>query len=56
MTLITRLGATLIVLAAVLPFVASTSVSKSSCKTNEFWQVEPFFSLDSISLKLIYFY
>ncbi|KAJ7492607.1 protein priA [Mycena latifolia] len=38
MTLITRLGAALFVLAAVLPFAASTTVSKSkSCKSNEFW-------------------
>ncbi|KAJ7357379.1 protein priA [Mycena albidolilacea] len=37
MTLITRLGAALVVLAAALPFAASTSVSSNSCRSNEFW-------------------
>ncbi|KAJ7181671.1 protein priA [Mycena crocata] len=37
MTLITRLGAALFVLAATLPFAASTAVNSKSCKSNEFW-------------------
>lgn len=37
MTLITRLGAALIVLAATLPFAAATAVKSNSCKSSEFW-------------------
>ncbi|KAJ6519830.1 protein priA [Mycena sanguinolenta] len=40
MTLITRLGAILLVAAAALPFAASKSVSSDSCKSNEFWYEE----------------
>ncbi|KAJ7783798.1 protein priA [Mycena maculata] len=37
MTLITRLGAALIVVAATLPFAAASAVNSDSCNSSEFW-------------------
>ncbi|KAJ6604662.1 protein priA [Mycena vulgaris] len=37
MTLIARLGAALVLLAATLPFAAATAATSKSCKSNEFW-------------------